>query len=235
MTSVFYKTGWWQGRHFMTQKKKSKILLNVNIFRACRSYSIPIINSTPDLVIDSQCFWSTFSLWHYAQTRISKWDVIHLYWSWHISEVHIGNETLFWYCYVKKVTEIVKRPLGLEAFLISPGLFFPDGSSLHINPAQPSISWTEIWGKFWVPLEVSAWTFLLLLLINYLPEVWLGIPCWNTTQCCVFPFFASHCSLFALLSMPVDSRSISSLEMRFQGLGNTPFGVPWIMYGTVSD
>lgn len=152
---------------------------------------------------------------------------------------HIFNEKTFWCCYVRKSQWWLTLPaFCLGVFLVAPGLFFLDGSLLHINPTQPSVSWTEIWGKYRVPLEVSAWTFLSLLLINYLPEVWLGIPCWNTTQCCVFSFFfffASLSSLSALLSTPVHSRSISSLEMSSRGLGNTRLIVSRAIYCTALD
>ena len=115
---------------------------------------------------------------------------------------HIFNEKTFWYYYVRKSQRwLTLLAFCLGVFLVAPGLFFLDGSLLHINPTQPSVSWTEIWGKHRVPLEVSAWTFLLLLLINYLPEVWLGIPCWNTTQCCVFSFFFFFL-LHSALSLP---------------------------------
>lgn len=124
--------------------------------------------------------------------------------------------------------------LDLKAFLISPGLFFLEAYPLHINPSRPSPAFPFLdrdQTKHRVPLEVSAWTFLLLLLINYLPEVWLGIPCRNTTQCCVLIFcftLLSHCP-------PFHAKSISSLEMSLRGLGLIRFGVSWIMYGTVSE
>lgn len=236
--------------------RRARFCYNVNVFGTCTCMSYCFshggVTNQTYLFIDSIESISYISrpplviLLHYAQTCLISHrpnDIVT--YSNEMSYItinmrHIKGPTFIYLMrqlsdYVRNSQKLFNTPLGLEAFLI--WIFYLDGCLLHINPAQPSNSWTEIWRKYRVPLEVSAWAYLLLLLlINYLPEVWLGIPCWNTTQRCVFPFFfASLCSLFALLSMPVDLRSISSLEMSFRGLGNTRFEVSWIMYGTVAD